>query len=74
VDKLSPKAKVHFPRFKRTEEGNYVMFCGKVFSAGDRKRLKKHVTSHIEYINCRECVGNMIIALSSNVLFEKTSD
>ncbi len=55
-----PKHKVHLPVKKliRSKSGNsnLRMFCGKVFASGDRERLKKHVTSYPEEVNCFECV------------------
>lgn len=51
--------KVHFPRKGRTKRGNYVMVCGKRFSSGDRKRLRKHVTTVLERINCPGCLDGI---------------
>lgn len=65
--------KVHFARMKLTKRGNYKMFCGKVFSSGDRTRLKRHVTSHIEIVNCPSCIERIGSKLSLNERFVKSS-
>lgn len=47
--------KIHLAKESRDEKGNLVMWCGKVFSSGDRKRLKSHVTSLVERLTCLGC-------------------